>query len=445
MTRIAKEYRALETSSSYDTIVDKRLTFLSPSLRTFQAYSRPLVLQRGDAQYLWDVDGKKYLDLMAQNLCISVGYNHPLVTGEVRKQIERMAHCTTMYFQAAPAHLAEELVGRFPAGVDWVAHFVNSGSEAIDLAVLMARLFTGNLEIFALRNCYHGLQLGAMSLTGIQSCRQPVPSAHGIVHVPSPDSYRGVFGSAVQPYVDEIDNAIRSSTSGKIAAFIAEPIQGFGGVIPLLPGYLSGAFERTRSSGGVCIVDEIQTGFTRTGSNYWGFQSQAVLPDIIVLGKGIGNGFPLSAVVARREIAEAMTAKKFFNTYGCNPVSCAAGRAVLRAVDDDRTQDNARIMGDYLKPQLMGLKARHALVGDVRGHGLMMGVELVKDRAAKAPADDAAGVVAEHARENGLIVGKGGVFGNVLRINPPLCIEKSDIDFAVEVLDQGLKTATRSS
>jgi alanine-glyoxylate transaminase/(R)-3-amino-2-methylpropionate-pyruvate transaminase len=309
----------------------------------------------------------------------------------------------------------------------------------------MARLFTGNSEIIALRNCYHGLQLGAMSLTGIQSCRQPVPSAHGIVHVPNPDSYRGVFGATVQPYVDEIDNAIRSSTSGKIAAFIAEPIQGFGGVMPLLPGYLSGAFERTRSAGGVCIVDEVQTGFTRTGSNYWGFQSQAVLPDIIVLGKGIGNGFPLSAVVARRDIADAMTAKKFFNTYGCNPVSCAAGRAVLRAVDDDQTQVTAKTLGVYLTKQLLWLKARHSLIGDVRGSGLMMGVELVTDRTTKAPADAAAGIVAEHAREYGLIVGKGGVFGNVLRINPPLCIEKADIDFAVDVLDRSLKSATPSS
>jgi alanine-glyoxylate transaminase/(R)-3-amino-2-methylpropionate-pyruvate transaminase len=444
MTRIAKDYRPLETSSSYDTIVGKRQQFLSPSLRTFQAYSRPLVLQRGDAQYLWDVGDKKYVDLMAQNLCISVGYNHPLVTREARKQIERMAHCTTMYFQAAPAHLAEELISRFPAGVDGVAHFLNSGSEAIDLAVMMARLFTGNFEILALRNGYHGLQLGPMSLTGIQSCRQPLPAAHGVVHVPNPDAYRGVFGASVQPYWDEIENAIRASTPGRIAGFMAEPIQGFGGVMPLLPGYLSGAFERTRSAGGVCIIDEVQTGFTRTGSDYWGFQSQGVLPDIVVLGKGIGNGFPLSAVVARREIAEAMARKKFFNTYGCNPVSCAAGRAVLQAVDGDRTQENAKNLGDFLNMQLAELKARHALVGDVRGRGLMAGIELVNDRETKTPADEAAGIVVEHARENGLIVGKGGVFGNVLRINPPLCIEKIDIEFALDVLDQSLKTAARS-
>lgn len=441
----SRAYPPLETSWSYDRIVEKRNTFLSPSLRTFQAYSTPLVLKRGEAQYLWDVDDKKYVDLMAQNLCISVGYNHPLVNREVKKQIDLMAHCTTMYFQSAPAHFAEELVNRFPEGADWVVHFVSSGSEAIDLAILMARLFTGNFEIIALRNCYHGLQLGPMSLTAIQSCRQPVPSAHGIVHVPNPDAFRGVFGADPQPYVDEIEHAIRASTPGKIAGFIAEPIQGFGGVMPLLPGYLAGAFQRTRAAGGVCIVDEVQTGFTRTGSDFWGFQSQGVLPDIVVLGKGIGNGFPLSAVVARREIAAAMTGKKFFNTYGCNPVSCAAGRAVLCAVDEDRTQDNARLVGDYLKRQLMGLKTRHALIGDVRGSGLMVGIELIMDPSTKTPAEAMAEVVAEYARQNGLIIGKGGVFGNVLRINPPLCIKKSDIDFAVDVLDRGLTAAARPS
>jgi alanine-glyoxylate transaminase / (R)-3-amino-2-methylpropionate-pyruvate transaminase len=439
MRRPEKAYRPLETSDSYDTITQQRETFMSPSLRTFQAYSRPLVLKRGEGQYLWDVHEKKYVDLMAQNLCISVGYNHPLVNREAKRQIDRLAHCTTMYAQPMPSHFAEELVGRFPAGPEWVAHFVNSGSEAIDLAILMARLFTGHFEIIALRNGYHGLHFGAMALTGIQSCRQPVPSAHGILHVPNPDSYRGVFGSAVAPYVEEIGHAVMASTPGRIAGFIAEPIQGFGGVIPLPPGYLPDAFERTRAAGGVCIVDEVQTGFTRTGSHYWGFQAQGVLPDIIVLGKGIGNGFPLSAVVAKREVAEAMARRKFFNTYGSNPISCAAGRAVLRAIEEDQTLRNADETGDYLKQQLLGLQTKHELIGDVRGSGLMLGVELVKDRSTKEPADVEAGKVAEHARDNGVIVGKGGVFGNVLRINPPLCIERHDIDFVVDILDRGFR------
>jgi alanine-glyoxylate transaminase/(R)-3-amino-2-methylpropionate-pyruvate transaminase len=258
--------------------------------------------------------------------------------------------------------------------------------------------------------------------------------------VANPDGYRGVFGDAVTPYVEEIRHAITASTPGQIAGFIAEPIQGFGGVMPLPPGYLSAAFRLARSAGGVCIVDEVQTGFTRTGSHYWGFQAHSVLPDIVVMGKGIGNGFPLSAVAAKREIAEAMTRKKFFNTYGSNPVSCAAGRAVLRAIDEDHTMRNAREMGDDLKQGLRGLQARYELIGDVRGSGLMLGVELVKTRAAKEPAEAEAGKVAEYAKDHGVVVGKGGVFGNILRINPPLCIEKHDIDFAVDVLDQGFRS-----
>ena len=436
MNHQEKAYSPLETAWSYESTEQKRTSFMSPSLRTFQAYSKPLVLKRGQGQYLWDVHEKKYVDLMAQNLCISVGYNHPLVNSEVKKQIDLMAHCTTMYFQPIPAHFAEELVGRMPAGTDWVVHFVNSGSEAIDLAVLMARVFTGNFEMVALRNCYHGLQFCAMALTGIQSCRQPVPCAHGIVHVPNPDPYRGIFGDELAPYVDEINRSIMASSPGRIAGFIAEPIQGFGGVMALPPGYLAAAFAITRAAGGVCIVDEVQTGFTRTGSHYWGFQVHAVLPDIIVLGKGIGNGFPLSAVVAKREIAEAMAQKKFFNTYGSNPISCAAGRAVLRAIDEDHTLRNAKEMGDYLKQKLLGLKAKYELVGDVRGSGLMLGVELVRDRIHKEPADVEAGKIAEYARDHGVVVGKGGVFGNVLRINPPLCIEKHDIDLVAEVLNQ---------
>ncbi len=435
--RPEKAYRPLETSYSYDTITHQRKAFMSPSLKTFQAYSQPLVLKRGEGQYLWDVHEKKYVDLMAQNLCISVGYNHPLVNREAKQQIDRMAHCTTMYAQATPSHFAEELVGRFPAGPEWVAHFVNSGSEAIDLAILMARLYTGHFEIIALRNSYHGLHFGAMALTGIQSCRQPIPSVHGVLHVPNPDSYRGVFGNSVAPYVEEIHHAIMASTPGTIAGLIAEPIQGFGGVMPLPAGYLSDAFESARAAGGVCIVDEVQTGFTRTGSHFWGFEAHAVLPDIIVLGKGIGNGFPLSAVIAKREIAEAMARQKFFNTYGSNPISCAAGRAVLRAIDDDQTLRNANETGDYLKQKLLSLKAKHGLIGDVRGSGLMLGVELVRDRRTKEPADVEAGKVAEHAKDNGVIIGKGGVLGNVLRINPPLCIEQNDVDFVVAVLDQG--------
>jgi len=437
MNNIKTSYTPIETSATYDEVVNKRYAFMSPSLRTFQAYSKPLVLKRGQRQYLWDVEDKKYVDLMAQNLCISVGYNHPLVTQEAKKQIEQLGHCTTMYFNPVPAHFAQELTARMPDTEDWVAHFVNSGAEAIDLAQLMARLYTGNFELLALRNAYHGLHFSAMSMTGIQSCHHAVPVSSGVLHVHNPDQYRGMHGATVDPYVEEIDAVINSSTPGRIAGFIAEPIQGYGGVIPLPDGYLPAAFERVRAAGGVCIVDEVQTGFARTGEHFWGFESHGVIPDIVAMGKGIGNGFPLAAVVVKREIAESMSEKKFFNTYGSNPMSCAAGRAVLRAIDEDRILHNAAEVGGYMKKKLQSLRAKCDVIGDVRGSGLMIGLDLVKDQKTKAPAEQEAGRVSEYAKDNGVIIGKGGAMGNVLRINPPLCLQKEDVDYVVDVLGQG--------
>lgn len=433
------DYRPIETDWNYQATLDRRHKFMSPSLGTFTAFSKPVILKRGEMQYVYDENDKKYLDCLAQNLCISVGHNHPLVNREAKKQIDDMVHCTTMYYQAVPAHFAEELVGTMPAGEDWVAHFVNSGAEANDLAVLMARLYTGNYEILALRNSFHGLHFGAMALTGVKTCRHNVPLAGGITHVHNPDQYRGVHGATVDPYVNEIDVTINSSTPGDIAGFIAEPVQGYGGVIPLPEGYLAGVFERVRASGGVCIIDEVQTGFARMGSHMWGFESHAVTPDIVVMAKGIGNGYPIAAVVAKREVAEAMSKKKFFNTYGSNPVGCAAGRAVLRVIEDDRLMQNAQETGDLLEEKMLALKEKHDIIGDFRGRGLMRGVEFVKDRSTREPAPDEAARVAETNKDNGLIVGRGGVHGNILRINPPICLTKDDARFIAEVMEASIR------
>lgn len=433
-----KEYLPIETNWDYDATLERRHRFMSPSLRTFVAFQRPIVLKRGYMQYLWDESDKKYLDCLAQNLCISVGYNHPLVNREAKKQIDDLMHCTTMYYQPVPAHYAEELVAKMPPGQDWVAHFVNSGAEAIDLAILMARLYSGNFEILSLRNSFHGLHFGAMSLSGIKTCRHNLPLAPGVVHVHNPDQYRGVHGATVEPYLKEIDITINSSTPGQVAGFIAEPVQGFGGVIPLpVEGYLAGAFERVRAAGGVCIIDEVQTGFGRMGSDMWGFEAHGVTPDIVVMSKGIGNGFPLAAVVAKREVAEAMSQKKFFNTYGSNPVACAVGRAVLRAIDEDGLMENAKAMGALLKEKLEPVKKGYDVIGDVRGRGLMVGVEFVKDRTTKEPAPDEAARVAETAKDLGLILGRGGVFGNIIRINPPLCLGKTDIEMVADIIKEG--------
>ncbi len=429
------DYRPIETDWNYQATLDRRHKYMSPSLGTFTAFQKPVVLKRAEMQYVYDENDKKYLDCLAQNLCISIGHSHPLVNREAKKQMDQMVHCTTMYYQAVPAHFAEELVATMPPGEDWVVHFVNSGAEANDLAMLMARLYTGNYEMLALRNSFHGLHFGAMSLTGVKTCRHSVPAAGGITHVHNPDQYRGVHGATVKPYLREIDITINSSTPGEIAGFIAEPVQGYGGVIPLPEGYLAGAFEQVRAAGGVCIIDEVQTGFGRMGSHMWGFESHNVMPDIVVMAKGIGNGYPLAAVVARREVAEAMARKKFFNTYGSNPVACAAGRAVLRAIEEDKMMANVREAGTHLEKKMLELKEKYSIIGDFRGRGLMRGIEFVKDRTTREPAPEEAAQVAEWNKDNGLIVGRGGVYGNIIRINPPICATRDDMQFVAEVIE----------
>lgn len=439
MLKKLNEYSPIETDWSYDACVRKCDTFLTPAMKTFRAYEKPLVLEKGAGQYVWDADGRQYIDMMAQNLCISVGYSHPLVTAETKKQIDLLQHATSMYIQGVPAHYGEELAARFPEGHDWVVHLVNSGAEAADLALLMAQLYTGNFEMIALRTAYHGIHTAGMALSGIHSFKQPLPPMAGIHHVANPDPYRGIFGDDVDEYVEEISRTINASTCGQIAGFVVEPIQGFGGVIPMPEGYLAKAFERVRAAGGLCIVDEIQTGFGRTGDHFWGFEAHGVVPDMILLGKGIGNGYPLSAVVVKREIAEAMTHRKYFNSYTFNPICCAAGRAVLRAIDEDGTRENARETGAYLRLRMQELQEKYDVIGDVRGKGLHDGVELVRDRRTKEPADTEAGIVTEYARDNGVIIGKGGALGNMLRLNPPMCIQAADIDTVADVLDEAFR------
>ena len=437
-----KEQEApLATDWSKPEVMRRRAAFMSPSLKTFEAFSDPIVLKRGDRQYLWDYSGKKYLDCLSQNLTISVGYNHPLVKEAVLAQYSDMPHCTTMFYNAVPGHFAEELVDRLPAGQDWVIHFVNSGAEAIDLAILLARVYTGNFDLLCLRNSYHGLHFTAMAATGMQICRQNVPASPGFLHAATPDEFHGIFGAAVEPYVKEIGNLIDSSTSGQVAGFLAEPIQGYTGVVPLPRDYIPAAVARVRAAGGVYIADEVQTGFARTGENFWGFEHHDCVPDMVVMGKGIANGLPVSAVAARRDIAEAMCGRKFFNTFGSNPVGCAAGRAVLRAIDEEGLQENAAGVGSLMKDGLIELQKKHECIGDVRGRGLMMGVEIVADRASRAPAPETAKRLHEEARARGLVIGRAGPKGNVMRVCPPYCINADDAAFFLEVIDRSLATA----
>ncbi len=373
------------------------------------------------------------------NLCISVGHAHPAVVEAVREQVEMLTHCTTMFHHPVPAHFAEELAATMPRGHDWVVHFTNSGTEAIDLAMMMARTKTGNHDIIALRNSYHGATYGAQSVTGVKGFRHNIGQLPNVTFVSEPNQYRGAFGPGVQPYLDDVDRTITFSTSGKLAGMLIEPVQGYGGIIPMPHGYLKGAFERVRAAGGLCIIDEVQSGFCKTGDAMWGFESEDVVPDIVVMAKGIGNGIPLGAVVARKEVAECMSEKFLFHTYGANPVACAAGRAVLRVIKQEKLLENAAKVGQALKERLESLKSKHEVIGDVRGRGLMLAIELVKDRDTKEPAADETAFVFERTREHGLVLSKSGAYRNVLRMVPPLCLSMDDVGPVAEAMEQSFQ------
>jgi alanine-glyoxylate transaminase/(R)-3-amino-2-methylpropionate-pyruvate transaminase len=423
---------------SAEGIIARREKYYAASQRAFMPYKTPLIFSRGERQYLWDEKGRQYLDLLGMNVCVSVGHAHPEVTRAAEEQLRALQHCTTMFYHPVPAHFAEELAARMPKGHDWVVHFTSSGAEAIDLALIMAQTFTGNIDMLALRNAYHGATFGAQSLTGISGFRHDVPLLGGIHHIANPDPYRGIFGDDTAAYLAEIERTIRYATSGKLAGFIVEPIQGYGGIIELPAGYLKSAVQKVRDHGGICIIDEVQSGFGRTGDNFWGFEAHGVVPEIVVMAKGIGNGFPLGAVVSKREVAESVAKKFFFNTYGANPVACAAGRAVLRVIDHEGLQANSLKVGKRMKAVLERLHQKHEIIGDVRGHGLMLAIELVQDRNSKTPATKETAEIFEKTRENGLVVSKSGTDRNILRMVPPMCIQDSDVDRMEDALERSL-------
>jgi alanine-glyoxylate transaminase / (R)-3-amino-2-methylpropionate-pyruvate transaminase len=422
-----------------DKVLGLRQKYVNPAL--FTLYRDPLMIVEGKMQYLFDDTGRRYLDLFAGIVTVSCGHCHPKVLQQIQAQSATLQHTTTIYLHPNLPLLAEKLASKMPEGLD-VTYFVNSGSEANDLAVTMARLFTGNTDVIALRNAYHGGSPSSIGLTSHHTWKHPVPGPGGIHHALSPDPSTSPLTGSPEEIASksaaDLRQLIRYSTSGNVAAFIAEPIQGVGGVTRGAPNYFREAYAIVREYGGVCISDEVQTGFGRTGEHYWGFQNYGVTPDIVTMAKGIGNGVPLAAVTTRREIAEALTSRIHFNTFGGNPVSMAAGLAVMDVIDEEGLQENARRVGARLLQGLRRLQSRHRLIGEVRGLGLMLGVELVADRETRAPAVLQTLEVLERAREMGVLVGKGGLEGNVLRIKPPMCITVEDAEFAVDVLDRAI-------
>ncbi len=424
-----------------EAIVDRREKYYSATQRAFVPYQTPQIFKRGSGQYLWDEHDHRYIDLLAMNVCVSAGHANPEVTRAVTEQAGELQHCTTMFYHPVPAHYAEELLATMPSGYEWTVHFTNSGAEAVDLALLMARSHTRNIDFISLRSSYHGATFGAQALTGISAFRHNVPQLSGIKFVAEPNMYRGVHGDDLQSYLDDIEQVIQLETNGSLAGIIIEPVQGYGGIVPMPNGYLSGTFERVRASGGVCVVDEVQSGFGRTGDHFWAFEGHDVIPDIVVMAKGIGNGYPLGAVVAQKHVSESMAGKFCFHTYGSSPVSCAAGRATLKVMKSEKLQENAREVGGTLLERLVDLKERFHVIGDVRGRGLMLAIELVKDRKTKEPDPESTSAVFELARDHGLILSKSGPHRSVLRFVPPLCLSMDDVDTIAEGLEASFSEA----
>jgi alanine-glyoxylate transaminase / (R)-3-amino-2-methylpropionate-pyruvate transaminase len=432
---------AIYDGPSKDEVLAVRKQYLTPGLITY--YRDPLLVVEGHMQYLWDERGKRYLDGFAGIVTVSVGHCHPDVVEKVRQQIGKLQHTTTIYLHPTAGQFAKLLAEHMPEDSDLtVSYFTNSGSEANELAVLMSREFTGRSEIISLRNGYHGGTQGTMSLTAHGTWKFPSNPPSAVKNATPGYCYRCPYG-LTYPSCDvrcarDVEDVIRYETSGAPACFIAEPIQGVGGTVTPPPEYFPIVYDIVRKHGGLCIADEVQTGFGRTGDHFWGFENWGATPDLVTLAKGIGNGIPLGACVTRPEIAKTTTNRIHFNTFGGNPISMTQGLATLEVIDRDGIQENARVVGGHLKQLLVELQTRQPLIGEVRGMGLMLGVELVRDRVTKEPASKETSDVLERCKERGLLLGKGGLFGNVLRIKPPMCLTKDDAEFLVECLDEAL-------
>lgn len=422
---------------SADEVLATRKQFLNPGI--FLYYKKPLMMVEGKMQYVWDETGKRYLDALGGIVTVSVGHCHPDVVEAARKQNELLQHSTTIYLNPNVGAYAEKLAAKMPGDLK-VCYFVNSGSEANDLALLMARAYTGNYDMIALRNAYHGGNASGMGLTAHSTWKFNVPHSFGVHHAITPDPYRGVWGrddaEAGKKYAADVKNLIDYATPGQIAGFIAESIQGVGGCVVFPDGYLKHTYEHVRAAGGVCIADEVQSGFGRTGTHYWGFETQDVMPDIVCMAKGIGNGAPLGAVVTTPKIAAALAQRVHFNTFGGNPVVSAQGMAVLDVIDREKLQENSHKIGGRIFAGLERLRDKHNIIGDVRGKGLMLGIELVKDHTTKEPAKAETAQILEAAKEMGLLLGKGGLHGQTIRFSPPMCVNEADADFLLAVLDQ---------
>jgi len=426
---------ALTSGPTAAEIVHGQREYLLPS--TVHLYAEPLALARGEGVRVWDADGREYLDLFAGILTTSVGHCNPRVVAAVTEQMRTLGHVSTLYATETQVEAARKLADIAPGALKRT-FFSNSGTEAIETALMMACVATGRSEIVALRQAYHGRSFLATSVTAHSSWRPLAASVPGIVHAKAPNPYRCPYrqpcdASCTDAFVADLEEVIATTTNGRPAAFIAETIQGVGGYVVPPPDYFRKAAEVIRRYGGLLIIDEVQAGFGRTGSRWFGIEHFGVEPDIMVMAKGIANGFPVGATITTDEIAHAFKGRTIA-TFGGNPVCMAAVCATQDELRDHAAPTNAEERGRELRAGLLDLQRRHPWIGDVRGMGLMQGLEIVKDPESKEPDPGRTARVMEATREAGVLVGRGGLHGNVLRIGPSLLVSAAEIAEGIERL-----------
>jgi 4-aminobutyrate aminotransferase len=425
-------------------IVEKYGRFLY-GLSTY--YKEPLPFVRGEGKWLFAADGTRYLDFFGGIVTVGVGHCEPRVVAAIEKQLHTLQHVSTLFPTIPVVELAEKLCGLFPGEKPAKAFFTNSGTEAIETAILSARLHTGRPEIVGLRYGYHGRSMLSMSLTAHSNWRLGGVHDPSIRHAMAPYCYRCPLkldprdcGTAC---AEDVADVIRTTTSGRPAAFIAEPIMGVGGFITPPKEYPAIVADIVRRHEALYIADEVQTGWGRTGGKWFGIEQYGVKPDIVVAAKSLGNGHPVGATLARKAVADSFKGSTIA-TFGGNPVAMAAAKAVVEVIEQDGLLDNCTTVGGHLRRRLEQLQEKHPAIGEVRGMGLMQGVELVNDRQSKEPAPEKAAAVMDGARARGLIVGKGGFYGTVLRISPPMNVTVDDAEQAAGVLDQAFADAARA-
>jgi len=415
-------------------IIKKRNKYLAPSFSV--SYDSPLHIVRGRGQYLYDSNGKKYLD--AVNNISHVGHCHPKVIEAANNQNKEL-NTNTRYLHDSILDYAQNLTHTLPDGLG-VCYFTNSGSESNDLALRIARLYNDSYESIVLSGAYHGHTSALIDISPYKFLGSGGKGKPDYVHViPMPDMYRGEHKMAdatpEEYYIDLVKKTITKikKKSQQLAFFIVEPIMGCGGQIIIPSSFMRETFKIVKEAGGLFIVDEVQIGFGRLGSHFWGFEMSGIIPDIITLGKSIGNGHPLSVVITKKNIAQAFNnGMEYFNSFGGNPVSCEVGQAVLDIIKQEELQKNAHETGAYLLDGLKGIQNKYNIIGDVRGRGLFIGIELIKNFDKMVPAPDETELVVNQMKQKGILISSDGPDHNVLKIKPPLVFNRNNADYFLE-------------